>query len=83
MEEIRDKIAKIIEDYVEEIQLNCLKYDKNLKEMGLDSFTFVIVIVEIEEFFGVEIADEYLLQSEMSTVNRMADIVLRSKSCVE
>ena len=68
MEEIRDKIAKIIEDYVEEIQLNCLKYDKNLKEMGLDSFTFVIVIVEIEEFFGVEIADEYLLQSEMSTV---------------
>lgn len=49
--------------------------DENLVTLGMDSMTFIQIIVGLEETFDCEIPDSKLLVSEMDTVRKMADIL--------
>ena len=49
--------------------------EDDLSAIGLDSITFIRVIVALEEAFDVEIPDEYLLLTEMNTVSKMKDVL--------
>ena len=69
------EIAKIIKHNVEGIELDESNYEANLIDLGMDSMTFIQIIVEIEEQFEIEIPDEYLLYGKMETVNKMATVV--------
>ena len=48
--------------------------DDDLREAGLESLGFISLILELEERFSVEIPDEYLLLTELSTVRKIADV---------
>ena len=41
----------------------------------MDSITFIRIIVELEELFEIEIPDEKLLITEMSTIRKMVEVV--------
>lgn len=58
-------------------------YDKSLTEQGMDSLMFVRMVVEVEEYFCIEIPDELLLRSELDTIQRFAEIVqeLKMEDC--
>lgn len=47
----------------------------NLNELIEDSLTFITFIVELEQMFGVEIPDEYLLIERMSTLDSINSMV--------
>ncbi len=55
----------------EKLAINDKNLDSNLPEMGMDSITFIQVIVSLEETFGCEIPDHKLLITEMDTVRKM------------
>lgn len=75
MNDIYVAIAKVVESYLEGMELNSDDYEKNLVELGVDSVAFIHVIVEMEDKFDIEIPDEYLVPGVMDTISNMAKII--------
>ena len=71
-----EKIAIIIDSIVEKININTLGPDDDLQQMGMDSISFIRIIVTIEEDFEIEFPDDYLLMDNMNTLNKITDIVM-------
>lgn len=59
----------------EKIEITTEQLDENLPDLGMDSITFIQIIVALEERFECEIPDEKLLITEMDTVQKMIDVL--------
>ena len=76
-------MKKIELDQIIEVLNNCMKnayitremLDDNLPDIGMDSITFVQIVVSLEERFECEIPDEKLLISQMDTVHKIVDVL--------
>lgn len=68
------EIKKYIENNIlaEAVQINA---DTNLKQVGIDSFSTVEIILFIERRFGVSIPDEKLVPDNFKTLESLAAIV--------
>ena len=51
----------------------------DFKEMQMDSFMFICIIVALEEAFGMEIPDEYLIFEKLNCVKAFYDLLLELK----
>lgn len=49
--------------------------DTNLIEAGMDSITFIRIVVDLESIFDCEIPDSKLLLSEMNTVQKIYNVL--------
>ena len=47
----------------------------NLKDLGLDSLSFVTLIVELEAAFNIKFDDEKMLMTEFLTINNVIEYV--------
>ena len=75
------KIIKIVNALLQEranteegyefILVNEEMLDFDLVLLGMDSLTFIKIIVAIEEEFKCEFADEVLLISQLNTINKL------------
>lgn len=70
-----EEILKIINLLLEEDVLTVADIGKKLNDIGLDSIKFVLLIVELEDRFQIEIPDEYMLYSKMGTVLEIYKVV--------
>ena len=68
---IKEEVIKIISEMVEGIDFTEAQADSDLTELGMDSISFIQVIVQIEETFECEIPDSKLLIAEMNTLNKI------------
>ena len=68
---IRDIVNKNSENGI----LSTDQFDDNLSELGIDSLSFVRIIIGLEEYFDCEIPDSKLLISEMNTIQKMFDVL--------
>lgn len=76
-------MKKIELDQIIEVLNNCMKnayitremLDDNLPDIGMDSITFVQIVVSLEARFECEIPDEKLLISQMDTVHKIVDVL--------
>lgn len=76
MKEIKlEKIFKIININIENTVLQFDQANVDLSEFGMDSITFVRIIVCLEEEFECEIPDAKLIMSEMNTVNKIFEVL--------
>lgn len=71
-----EKIAAIVASIVEQIDIHTLDYDDDLQQMGMDSISFIRVIVNLEDEFEIEFPDDYLLIDNMNTLNKIVDNVM-------
>ena len=76
----KEKILKIVNDYFRGEKLTTDDYEKDLLTLGLDSIGFVKVIISVEETFDCELPDDYLLLTEMNTINKIFDVILSIKN---
>ncbi len=69
------EIKKYIENNIlaEAVQVNA---DTNLKQVGIDSFSTVEIILFIERRFGVSIPDEKLVPDNFKTIQALASTVV-------
>ena len=74
--QIQEKILEIINQNPELDEIKPDQIDLDLSNIGMDSITFIRIVVELEETFNIEIPDEFLLIPEMNTVEKMMNIVL-------
>lgn len=75
---MREVTIKEILDVINEsdnLNISEEQLTKNLAELGMDSITFIQIIVKLEEVFDCEIPDSKLLLSEMDTVQKMFDVL--------
>ena len=59
--------------------------DVNLEDYGIDSISFIRIIVALEEFYECEIPEDKLLLSEMGTVQKIMDVLdklLATENCI-
>lgn len=59
----------------EKFEITTKQFEENLPDLGMDSITFIQIIVALEEKFECEIPDEKLLITEMDTVQKMIDVL--------
>ena len=59
----------------EKLAISQEQIEENLPDLGMDSITFIQIIVGLEEVFDCEIPDSNLLISEMDTVKKMFDVL--------
>lgn len=69
------EIKKYIENNIlaESVQIDA---DTNLKQVGIDSFSTVEIILFIERRFGVSIPDEKLVPDNFKTIQTLASTVV-------
>ena len=60
---------------IENSELTADQKDEDLVDLGMDSITFIRVVVALEEAFDIEIPDEKLLLTEMNTISKMTDVI--------
>ena len=75
MDELQTKVMEIVKINIETEEAQNATADADLSTIGMDSITFIRIVVALEEAFEIEVPDEYLLMAEMNTVEKMASIV--------
>lgn len=71
------ELRKIIEviNKTENVEILSEHTDDNLTELGMDSITFIQIVVGLEETFDCEIPDDKLLISEMDSVQKIYNVL--------
>ena len=59
----------------ENMEVSQEQLEDSLPELGMDSITFIQIVVALEEEFECEIPDEKLLITEMDTVQKMLKVL--------
>lgn len=57
------------------LKVNVEQIEDDLTKLGMDSITFIQIIVGLEEVFECEITDDKLLITEMGTIQMMFDVL--------
>lgn len=60
---------------LDNIEVSNEQLDESLPDLGMDSISFIQIVVGLEEAFDCEIPDSKLLISEMDTVQKMLDVL--------
>ena len=75
MENIQEKTLEIINNAIEAAEISVDHSSDDLSQLGMDSITFIRIVVAVEETFGIEVPDEYLLMTEMNTVDKIINVI--------
>jgi len=76
MKEINtNKVIDILNVNIKNAEITSDKLDQSLIELGMESITFIQIIVAIEEEFECEIPDSKLLITEMDTAEKIMNVL--------
>ena len=70
-----NQVLEILNANLEDSPITTDELDTSLMDLGMDSITFIQVIVALEEEFECEIPDEKIMISEMDTVQKIINIL--------
>mgnify|MGYP004649767477 CR=1 FL=1 len=60
---------------VGKLKITTRQLEESLPDLGMDSITFIHIIVALEETFDCEIPDSKLFITKMDTVQKMIDVL--------
>ena len=69
-----EKIIQVINNS-EKMEISKEQIEENLVDLGMDSITFIHIIVDLEEEFDCEIPDSKLLITEMNTIQKIFNVL--------
>ena len=58
-----------------EVETDVLEYADLIDDLGMDSITFISIIVEIEDMFGITIPDDMLLIENFRNVDEIVRLI--------
>lgn len=70
-----DDIISILHEHISTINITLDQLDDDLTKYGMNSISFISIVVSLEEKFECEIPDSKLLISEMNTVNKIYEVL--------
>ena len=72
--EISEKVLDITKTNIG-IEIYPWQFDEDLNVIGIDSISFIQIVVALEDNFEIEIPDEKLMLEEMGTFNKIIMVV--------
>lgn len=72
------KILDLLEEIIPNLSISENQFDEDLTVLGMDSISFIRLVVNLEDEFKCEISDSQLLISEMNTVNKIVSVLSTS-----
>lgn len=78
---IQKKIVDVIASNMDEIYSGELSLDTDLLNMGLDSFTFIKIVVKLESAFDFVFDDEMLINTVFPKLKMMVEYVESKIAC--
>mgnify|MGYP000537294507 FL=1 len=72
--EISEKVLDIIKTNIG-IEIYPWQFDEDLNVIGIDSISFIQIVVALEDNFEIEIPDEKLILEEIGTFNKITMVV--------
>lgn len=73
--ELIDILSRLF--YENRLDPTMIEYADLVDDLGIDSITFISMVVEIEERFGIEFPDDLLSLDNFRKINGIVDIVER------
>ena len=75
--EIKDRVIKIVSNIFEErgFEKDVIEYIDLIDDAGLDSITFVSLVIEIETEFGITVPDEMLLPENFRQIDNFVSVI--------
>lgn len=75
--EIKRKIIKIISQLFEDkgFDIDVIEHVNLIDDLGMDSITFIAIIVELESQFDIEVADDILLIDNFTHIDKIFYII--------
>ena len=70
-----EKVIEILNANIKNAKATEDKLDEDLSELGMDSITFIKIIVASGEEFECEVPDSKLLIGEMNTANKIFQVL--------
>ena len=70
-----EKVLEILNANIEGAEITGQMMEEDLPGLGMDSITFIRIIVALEEEFECEVPDSKLMVTEMDTAQKMIDIL--------
>lgn len=75
--EIKSKLIEMLATLFPdcEIDKDVLEYTDLIDDLGMDSVTFISIIVEIEDIFGITVPDDMLLMENFRNVDLITQVI--------
>ena len=68
-------VYKIVNEHITENDITPDQVAEDLQLLGMDSITFIRIVVALEEALGIEVPDNYLLMNEMNSIDKILSVV--------
>lgn len=89
MNELNKIVIRIVNENLKNTYLDKVNLDENivfreitlqqenddLTQFGIDSITFIHIIIALEEELGIEIPDDFLLLPKLNTIKKMVKVL--------
>lgn len=76
--EYESEIRRIVSETIKfTTSIDNLDTNADLREVGLNSITFVGIIVAIEDQYCIEIPDDYLIIDFGNTISKLCEIIMK------
>ena len=76
-ETIKQEVIELISELFKDngFDIDILEHVDLIDDMGMDSITFIAIVVEVEAHFGIEVPDDMLLLENFKCVDDIVTIV--------
>lgn len=74
---IKQEVIKIISELFKDkgFDIDVIEYVNLIDDLGMDSITFIAIIVELESYFDIEVPDDMLLIENFMYVDKIFSII--------
>lgn len=83
-DEIKNKLIDMIQNLFPDsgVDKDVLPYVDLIDDLGMDSITFISIVVEVEDLFGITVPDDMLLMENFRDIDGIIQIIENSKNAV-
>ena len=76
-ETIKHEVTELIYELFKDkgFDIDILEYVDLIDDLGMDSITFISIVVEIEAHFGIEVPDDMLLLEKFKCVDDIVSVI--------
>ena len=85
MANIKNEVIELISElfFDKGFDTNLVEYIDLIDDAGMDSITFISIIVEIEAKFGIIVPDEMLVMDNFRNIENIVTIVEKERGTIE
>ena len=75
---IKQEVIELISELFKDkgFDIDIFEYVDLIDDLGMDSITFISIVVEIEAHFGIEVPDDILLMDRFKKIDNIVNIIV-------